>query len=63
MDKNTNLTNPVGTAITRVGCLMFGCDFGRRTDLPWAITFPGPNPMAPHGSPGVTLVDCRMRAP
>ncbi len=30
----------LGTAITRVGCLLFGCDYGRRTDLPWGIRFP-----------------------
>jgi phosphatidylglycerol:prolipoprotein diacylglycerol transferase len=41
----------LGTAITRVGCLLFGCDFGARSDLPWAITFPGKTPMSPHGSP------------
>ena len=27
----------LGTAITRVGCLLFGCDFGARSNLPWAI--------------------------
>src|SRR4030095_791491 len=31
----------LGTAITRVGCLMFGCDYGKVTDVPWAIRFPG----------------------
>jgi len=41
----------LGTAITRMGCLLFGCDYGARSDLPWAIRFPGPNGMAPHGSP------------
>jgi prolipoprotein diacylglyceryl transferase len=30
----------LGTAITRVGCLLYGCDYGRRTDVPWAIRFP-----------------------
>ena len=30
----------LGTAITRVGCLLYGCDYGRRTDLPWGIRFP-----------------------
>ncbi len=30
----------LGTAITRIGCLLFGCDYGKRTELPWAITFP-----------------------
>ncbi|HSS39765.1 MAG TPA: prolipoprotein diacylglyceryl transferase family protein, partial [Polyangia bacterium] len=41
----------LGTAITRVGCLLFGCDYGGRTNVPWAIRFPGPNPLAPQGSP------------
>jgi phosphatidylglycerol:prolipoprotein diacylglycerol transferase len=41
----------LGTAITRVGCFLFGCDFGARSDLPWAVRFPGPNPLAPQGSP------------
>jgi phosphatidylglycerol:prolipoprotein diacylglycerol transferase len=31
----------LGTAITRVGCLLFGCDYGKQASgLPWAITFP-----------------------
>jgi prolipoprotein diacylglyceryl transferase len=30
----------LGTSITRIGCLLFGCDYGRRTDVPWAIRFP-----------------------
>ena len=34
----------LGTAITRVGCLLYGCDYGRRSDVPWAIRFP---PKAP----------------
>jgi phosphatidylglycerol---prolipoprotein diacylglyceryl transferase len=34
----------LGTAITRVGCLLFGCDYGKRTDLPWAIQFPRNSP-------------------
>ncbi|HVV15762.1 MAG TPA: prolipoprotein diacylglyceryl transferase [Polyangia bacterium] len=41
----------LGTAITRMGCLLFGCDFGARSSLPWAIRFPGPNALAPQGSP------------
>jgi phosphatidylglycerol---prolipoprotein diacylglyceryl transferase len=41
----------LGTAITRMGCFLFGCDFGARSSLPWAIRFPGPSPMAPQGSP------------
>jgi prolipoprotein diacylglyceryl transferase len=35
----------LGTAITRVGCLLHGCDFGRRADLlAWAIRFPQGSP-------------------
>jgi phosphatidylglycerol:prolipoprotein diacylglycerol transferase len=34
----------LGTAITRVGCLLFGCDYGKRADLPWAIRFPHDSP-------------------
>jgi phosphatidylglycerol---prolipoprotein diacylglyceryl transferase len=30
----------LGTGITRVGCLLFGCDYGRLSSLPWAIRFP-----------------------
>jgi prolipoprotein diacylglyceryl transferase len=41
----------LGTAITRIGCFLFGCDFGARTDVPWAIRFPGPSPLAAQGSP------------
>jgi len=41
----------LGTGITRIGCFLFGCDYGSRTNLPWAVRFPGPNPLAPHGSP------------
>jgi phosphatidylglycerol:prolipoprotein diacylglycerol transferase len=41
----------LGTAITRMGCLLFGCDYGARSDLPWAIRFPGKSSMAPQGSP------------
>ena len=34
----------LGTGITRVGCLLFGCDFGARSDVPWAIRFPKGSP-------------------
>lgn len=34
----------LGTAITRVGCLLFGCDYGRRAEVPWAIRFPAESP-------------------
>ena len=38
----------LGTAITRVGCLLFGCDFGARSSLPWAIRFPQHSPAWNH---------------
>ena len=34
----------LGQAIGRLGCLAVGDDYGRPTDLPWAITFPDPLP-------------------
>jgi phosphatidylglycerol:prolipoprotein diacylglycerol transferase len=34
----------LGTAITRVGCLLFGCDYGKPSNLPWAIRFPAHSP-------------------
>jgi prolipoprotein diacylglyceryl transferase len=34
----------LGTAITRVGCLLHGCDYGRRADLAWSIHFPKGSP-------------------
>ncbi|HET6148342.1 MAG TPA: prolipoprotein diacylglyceryl transferase [Polyangia bacterium] len=38
----------LGTAITRMGCLLFGCDFGARSDLPWAVRFPAGSPAWKH---------------
>lgn len=38
-----DLTAPVigfGIAASRLGCFLDGCDFGRRTMLPWAVRFP-----------------------
>lgn len=34
----------LGQAIGRLGCLAVGDDYGRPTDVPWAITFPDPLP-------------------
>ena len=31
---------PVGLAFGRIGCLMAGCCFGDRCELPWAVSFP-----------------------
>ena len=29
----------LGVAITRVGCFAASCDYGKATDLPWAVVF------------------------
>jgi prolipoprotein diacylglyceryltransferase len=31
---------PVGTMISSVGCFFYGCCFGTRSDLPWAVQYP-----------------------
>ncbi len=38
----------LGTGITRIGCFLFGCDYGRRTDLPWGLSFPVDSPAFKH---------------
>jgi phosphatidylglycerol:prolipoprotein diacylglycerol transferase len=38
----------LGTAITRIGCFLFGCDYGARSDLPWAVRFPKDSPAWHH---------------
>jgi phosphatidylglycerol---prolipoprotein diacylglyceryl transferase len=30
---------PLGQAVGRIGCFAAGCDYGRPTDAPWAVTF------------------------
>ncbi|HEV8321650.1 MAG TPA: prolipoprotein diacylglyceryl transferase [Myxococcota bacterium] len=30
----------LGTSITRIGCFLYGCDYGKPTTLPWGIRFP-----------------------
>jgi phosphatidylglycerol:prolipoprotein diacylglycerol transferase len=34
----------LGLAITRVGCFLGGCDFGRTWEGPWAVQFPAGSP-------------------
>ncbi|NRA07412.1 MAG: prolipoprotein diacylglyceryl transferase [Myxococcales bacterium] len=36
----TAVAGAVGQSIGRVGCFLVGDDYGRVTDLPWAVTFP-----------------------
>ena len=46
----------LGQAIGRIGCLMAGDDYGRPTQLPWAITFTDPDAERIGGAPlGVPL--------
>jgi phosphatidylglycerol:prolipoprotein diacylglycerol transferase len=45
----------LGLAMTRIGCFLYGCDFGARTNLPWAVRFPGPSRFAAYGSPAYEL--------
>ena len=33
-----------GLAITRIGCFLYGCDFGKPADVAWAVTFPKGSP-------------------
>jgi phosphatidylglycerol---prolipoprotein diacylglyceryl transferase len=39
----------VGQAIGRVGCFLVGDDYGRESDLPWAVAFPLGAPPTPPG--------------
>jgi prolipoprotein diacylglyceryl transferase len=45
----------LGTSITRVGCLLFGCDYGRISQkLPWGIRFPQHPALGARPSPAWT---------
>jgi len=46
----------LGQAIGRIGCLMAGDDYGRPTQIPWAVTFTDPDAARIGGAPlGVPL--------
>jgi phosphatidylglycerol:prolipoprotein diacylglycerol transferase len=46
----------LGQAIGRIGCFMAGDDYGRPTDVPWAVTFTDPDAARIGGAPlGVSL--------
>lgn len=44
----------LGLGLTRIGCFLSGCCFGRPTDLPWGVTFPADS-HAGSIYPGVAL--------
>ena len=44
------LTIPIPWSLTKLGCLLNGCCYGRPSSLPWAITFPE-GEHAPAGVP------------
>ncbi len=39
----------VGQALGRIGCFLVGDDYGKQTDLPWAVSFPEGAPPTPPG--------------
>ena len=39
----------LGYVFGRLGCLTFGCCYGKACDLPWAIHFPNDHETYPHG--------------
>jgi phosphatidylglycerol:prolipoprotein diacylglycerol transferase len=41
---------PLGYAFGRLGCLMNGCCYGRKCELPWAITYPFGHETFPDGA-------------
>lgn len=46
----------LGQAIGRIGCFMAGDDYGRPTEVPWAVTFTDPDAATIGGAPlGVPL--------
>ena len=45
-------TLAVGQALGRIGCFLVGDDYGKKTDLPWAVAFPQG---APPTDPGVEV--------
>jgi phosphatidylglycerol---prolipoprotein diacylglyceryl transferase len=40
----TAVAGPIGQAIGRVGCFLVGDDYGRASNLPWAVAFPKGSP-------------------
>lgn len=42
-------TLAVGQSLGRIGCFLVGDDYGKATDLPWAVAFPQGAPPTPPG--------------
>lgn len=42
----------IGIAVSRVGCFLNGCCFGKYTDMPWGVIFPPGCPANPGQMPG-----------
>lgn len=40
---------PLGHAFGRIGCFMFGCCYGKPTEVPWGVAFPKESPAWDHG--------------
>jgi phosphatidylglycerol:prolipoprotein diacylglycerol transferase len=51
----------LGIAITRVGCFLNGCCFGKESSLPWACVFP-PDSLAGSVMPGLSLHPVQLYA-
>jgi phosphatidylglycerol:prolipoprotein diacylglycerol transferase len=45
------LTIPLPWAVSKLGCLLNGCCYGRPSSLPWAISFPEGSAADPAGVP------------
>lgn len=46
---------PLGQAFGRIGCLCYGCCYGKRSGLPWSIRFPEGHATHPFGEPGTDV--------
>ncbi|OGH59619.1 MAG: prolipoprotein diacylglyceryl transferase [Candidatus Lindowbacteria bacterium RIFCSPLOWO2_12_FULL_62_27] len=41
----------LGLCVGRIGCFLAGDDYGKPSDVPWAVTFTDPDTLAPPGVP------------
>lgn len=51
---------PLGLAFGRMGCLLAGCCFGTRTQVPWALSFPPRSPASEAQAKAHDLLNARM---